>query len=270
MTDKLKSNAPIGVFDSGLGGLTILKTLKNIFPNESFIYLGDTANVPYGNKSDDAVIKCSKKILDFFISKNTKAVIIACNTASSVAYHKLQKIYEMPIFDVVSPSVSYANKISKTQNICVIGTNSTINSNAYSNSFKQLNKNCSIIEISCPLFVPIIEEGWSNTKIAKLIAEKYLHKIKNSNIDTLILGCTHYPIMSKTIKDILNKNIQLISSGQTVGDALNIYLKKNNLESTNKKRFINFYVTDYPQKFNEIGGRFFGEKLNLIECINLK
>jgi glutamate racemase len=270
MISKSKPNAPIGIFDSGLGGLTVLKTLKNILPNESFIYLGDTANVPYGNKSDNTVIKCSKKILNFFISKNTKAVVIACNTASSIAYQELKKTYDIPIFDVVGPSVNYANKISKTQKICVIGTNSTINSNAYSNAFKKLNKKISIVEISCPLFVPIIEEGWSNTNIAKLIAEKYLHTIKNTEIDTLILGCTHYPIISQTIKGVINKNIQLIFSGQTVGDTLHMYLKKNDLKNTNKKRFIDFYVTDYPQKFNEIGSQFFGQKLNLIECIDLK
>ena len=165
MKTEFNSKSPIGVFDSGLGGLTVLKTLQKNLPNESFIYLGDTANVPYGNKSNETVIKYSKKILDFFISKNTKAVVIACNTASSVAYGELKKKYDVPLFDVVHPSVDIANYISKTRKIGIIGTNSTINSHAYLNSFKKIKSNCSITEIACPLFVPIIEEGWGQIKL---------------------------------------------------------------------------------------------------------
>ena len=170
MKTKLSSNSPIGVFDSGLGGLTVLKSLEKILPNESFIYFGDTAHVPYGTKSADTIIKYSHIILDFFSQHHTKAVVIACNTASAVAYHTLQKNHSIPLFDVVSPSVEFALKQSKTKHIGIIGTTSTVNSKAYSRQFLQKNANFSVHEIPCPLFVPIIEEGWADTEIAKEIA----------------------------------------------------------------------------------------------------
>ena len=269
MKTEFNSKSPIGVFDSGLGGLTVLKALQKYLPNESFIYLGDTANVPYGNKSNETIIKYSKKILDFFISKNTKAVVIACNTASSVAYSELKNIYDVPLFDVVQPSVEFANHISKTKQICIIGTNSTINSNAYLNTFKKIKSNCSITEIACPLFVPIIEEGWANTHIAKLICEKYLNSLKITDIDTLILGCTHYSIMSHSINNVINKNIKLVFSGETVGIKLIEFLKQNTLINTYNKGRVDFFVTDYPQKFNELAEQFLDQKLNSIKCITL-
>jgi glutamate racemase len=269
MKIKLNSKSPIGVFDSGLGGLTVIKALQKILPNESFIYLGDTANVPYGNKSNTTVIKYSKKILDFFISKNTKAVVIACNTASSVAYDELKEKYDVPLFDVVRPSVDFANHISKTRKICIIGTNSTINSKAYLKTFKKIKSNCSITEIACPLLVPVIEEGWANTHIANLICKTYLHSLNKTDIDTLILGCTHYSIMSHSIKNVINKNIKMVFSGETVGIKLMEYLKKNSLINKKNKGHVNFFVTDYPQKFNELAEQFLDQKLNSIKCIKL-
>ncbi|SVE42659.1 uncharacterized protein METZ01_LOCUS495513, partial [marine metagenome] len=188
MTTNISSESPIGVFDSGLGGLTVLKSLENILPNESFIYLGDTAHVPYGNKSVDTVIRYSQNIMDFFLMNNVKAVVIACNTASAVAYSKLHKDYDIPLFDVVLPSVMHANHISETRNIGVIGTHSTIFSKAYTQSFKDIKSDCSIFEISCPLFVPLIEEGWSNTPASREIARTYLKPFQCIEMDALILG----------------------------------------------------------------------------------
>ena len=195
MITKQISESFIGVFDSGLGGLTVLKSLEKILPNESFIYFGDTAHVPYGNKSGKMVTLFSKQIMDFFIKYETKAVVIACNTASAVAFQHLKNIYDIPLFDVVSSSVEYSMKITKTHKIGVVGTYSTIQSSAYKRMFKDLGDTCTIQEIPCPLFVPIIEEGWADSAIARGIAEIYLNDITNSDIDTLILGCTHYPIM---------------------------------------------------------------------------
>ena len=175
---KQSPNSPIGVFDSGLGGLTVLKSLEKILPNESFIYFGDTAHVPYGTKSADTIIKYSRNILDFFLQHHAKAVVIACNTASAVAYHCLKKDYSISLFDVVSPSVEFASQKSKTNNIGVIGTTSTINSKAYSRQFAEKNSDFFIHEISCPLFVPVIEEDWADTNIAMEIASIYLQNFK--------------------------------------------------------------------------------------------
>ena len=259
---KQHQNSPIGVFDSGLGGLTVLKSLENMLPNESFIYFGDTAHVPYGTKSAEAVIKYSQNILDYFLEHNTKAVVIACNTASAVAYHVLQKNYSIPLFDVVSPSVEYACQESITKNIGVIGTTSTVSSKAYSRQFAEKNIHFAIHEISCPLFVPVIEEGWADTSVAREIASIYLQDFQENNIDTLILGCTHYPIMANTIQSVLSSHVQLVFSGETVGQKLSRYLNENNLINTSSSGgHINFYVSDFPQKFDALGSRFFGRKL---------
>ena len=270
MKIKPSPNSPIGVFDSGLGGLTVLKSLQEMLPNESFIYFGDTAHVPYGNKSTDTVIKYSQNILDFFSQRHAKAVVIACNTASAVAYQTLQKNHSIPLFDVVSPSVEFALQKSKTKNIGVIGTTSTISSKAYSRQFLDKNKDFSIHEISCPLFVSIIEEGWADTSIAKEIASIYLHGFNEKKIDTLILGCTHYPIMADTIQSVLSAQVQLVCSGETVGNKLFRYLEKNKLFcTTTSGGNIDFYVSDFPQKFDELGSRFFRQKLKDISLISL-
>ena len=270
MITKQTLNSPIGVFDSGLGGLTVLKSLKKILPNESFIYFGDTAHVPYGTKSAERVILYSQLIMDFFLKHKTKAVVIACNTASAVAFQHLKRIYDIPLFDVITPSVEYSMNITKTRKIGVIGTYSTIQSNAYQRVFKNLGDTCNVQEISCPLFVPIIEEGWADSSIARDIAEIYLHNFSNSDIDTLILGCTHYPIMANTIQTFLPSQIQLVYSGKTVGHKLAKYLKNKNYEnSSNTLPKIQFFVTDYPQKFDELGSHFWGRKLNNVTHISL-
>ena len=267
---KQAPNSPIGVFDSGLGGLTVLKSLEKILPNESFIYFGDTAHVPYGTKSTEMVTLYSQHIMDFFLKYKTKAVVIACNTASAVAFQHLKRIYDIPLFDVVTPSVEYSMIVTKTQKVGVIGTYSTIQSSAYKRMFKDLGNSCSVIEISCPLFVSIIEEGWADSSIARDIAKIYLHDFSNSDIDTLILGCTHYPIMANTIQALLPSQIQMVYSGETVGHKLAEYLKKKNCEnSSNVSRSVKFFVTDYPQKFDELGSRFLGRKLNNVTHISL-
>ena len=265
----MNNDAPIGIFDSGLGGLTVFKKIQQLLPDENYIYFGDTAHLPYGSKSTNCIIEYSEKIVNFLLSKNIKALIIACNSASSVAKNRIRKICNIPVFEVISPAVNSAIQTTQSNHICVIGTETTINSKVYSKKISSINDNINITEISCPLFVPIIEEGWANTKIAKLSAEKYLFKLKKSPIDTLILGCTHYPIMANTIKNVINKNINLVFSGQTVGTALNIYLNKHNLINKSKKASIDFYVTDYPQQFNKIGSNFFGKKLTTLKLINL-
>ena len=270
MTTKQSLNSPIGVFDSGLGGLTVLKSLENILPHESFIYFGDTAHVPYGTKSAETVTKYSRNILDFFLKHKTKAIVIACNTASAVAFRHLQRDYDIPLFDVVSPSVEYSINITNTRKIGVIGTYSTIHSKAYTEMFKKLGSDCKIYEVPCPLFVPIIEEGWSDSPVAKEVAEIYLQDFINSNIDTLILGCTHYPIMANTIQTVLSNNIQLVYSGETVGHKLLEFLKKKNCEnSSDLPPSVKFFVSDFPQKFDELGSGFLDRKLNNVQHISL-
>jgi len=266
----LKSTSPIGVFDSGLGGLTVLTALEKMFPNESFLYFGDTAHVPYGSKSTDTVARYSHDIVDFFLMHNTKAVVIACNTVSAVACKELRKSFNIPLFDVLAPSVAHSNDISKTRSIGVIGTCSTINSGAYTQSFSDLKSDCCVIEIACPLFVPIIEEGWSDTTVAETVANTYLEPFQETEMDTLILGCTHYPIMAKTILGAVKNHVQLVYSGDTVGSKLRTYLKENSYNNdSGSPAETRFYVTDYPQKFDELGSRFLKRNMQHVEHVSL-
>ena len=268
MITKQIPNSPIGVFDSGLGGLTVLKSLEKILPRETYIYFCDTAHVPYGSKSVDAVIHYSRNIMDFFLTHNTKAVVIACNTASAVAYQKLRNSYDIPIFDVVEPSVIHSDQISRTRKIGVIGTQSTIHSRAYTRALANIQSNCSVVEIACPLFVPLIEEGWSDTPVAHEVAHSYLQTFQDTEMDTLILGCTHYPIMAQTIQGVVNKHVQLVYSGETVGKNLSAFLETNNCKNNSgTPGETQFYVTDYPQKFDELGSRFLGRPLNNVTHI---
>ncbi|MDP6570504.1 MAG: glutamate racemase [Candidatus Marinimicrobia bacterium] len=270
MTTNISSDSPIGVFDSGLGGLTVLRALEKILPKESFLYFGDTAHVPYGTKSAETVTQYSRHILDFFVEHGTKAVVIACNTASAVACTTLQSEYEVPVFNVVTPSVEFASTITKTQSVGVIGTTATVQSGAYTAAFNSLNRGISVKEISCPLFVPLIEEGWAETSIAREVAMQYLSPLSTLNTDTLILGCTHYPIMADTILSAVPGHIQLVYSGETVGEQLKHHLKKEEKFNTeNALKTTRFFVSDFPQKFDELGSRFLGRPLENVTHVSL-
>ena len=248
----------------------MLKSLEKNLPMESFIYFGDTAHVPYGSKSADAISRYSQDIVEFFLSHNTKAVVIACNTASAVAYQKLRNSYDIPIFDVVEPSVIHSDHISRTRKIGVIGTQSTIHSRAYTRALANIQSDCSVVEIACPLFVPLIEEGWSDTPVAHEVAHSYLQTFQDTGMDTLILGCTHYPIMAQTIQGVVNKHVQLVYSGETVGKNLSAFLETNNCKNNSgAPGGTQFYVTDYPQKFDELGSRFLGRKLEHVKHLLL-
>jgi len=270
VTINLSADSPIGVFDSGLGGLTVLNVLEKILPQESFLYFGDTAHVPYGTKSAKTVTQYSRHILDFFLEQGTKAVVIACNTASAVAYKTLETEYELPIFNVVNPSVEFALSISRTNSIGIIGTTATVQSKAYSQAFRSLKKETTIEEIPCPLFVPLIEEGWSDSSIAKNIAMEYLSPFSSVNIDTLILGCTHYSIMADTILSVIPEHIQLVCSGTTVGEKLRCYLREKGISNKGiSSKSTRFFVSDFPQKFDELGSRFLGRHLENVNHVSL-
>tara|TARA_Y100001960_G_scaffold311895_1_gene373006 strand:- start:418 stop:1206 length:789 start_codon:yes stop_codon:yes gene_type:complete len=256
-----KDARPIGIFDSGLGGLTVLKYLIKFFPNEKFIYLGDLANLPYGNKSEDKIIKYSFNCAHFLEEKNVKCIIIACNTASSYAYEKLKKTIKTPIFDVISPCVEKASKLNNKK-IAIIGTEKTIESNIYHNQIKIANKNLKIYNIACPLFVPIVEEGLEGSKITQAIIDLYLKDIKSKKIDCLILGCTHYPILFNDLKNYFNNSIQIFHSGPIIVDKLKEHFSPNDCLSS-----IEYYVTDSPERFIKNANKFLNQKINKVNLI---
>mgnify|MGYP006096453129 CR=1 FL=1 len=254
-----ENNKSIGVFDSGLGGLTVLKELKKHMPNESFIYFGDTAHLPYGNKSKQSIIEYSQYIANFLYSKNIKALVVACNSASAVVLNVLEKKYSIPILNVIDPSIYHAVNHSDAQSIGIIGTETTINSNTYNKKIHYIDSAIKVVNQACPLFVPIIEEGLINNSFTMEIANYYLKKINASNIDTLILGCTHYPVMQNVFNKVINKDIYIINSAEATAKYVNQYLLNQNLtiklKSNNSDQY---YVSDKPEKFDKLANMFLG------------
>ena len=261
---------PIGVFDSGIGGLTVARALFEILLNENIIYLGDTARLPYGTKSKETVILYSIECLKFLLSKNVKMVVVACNTASSVAVPFLQKITKIPVIGVLIPGSQGAVAKTKNKKIGVIGTLGTIKSNAYKKQIHKIERGIEVHSQPCSLFVQLAEDGWTENKIAELTAIEYLKNLKNSDIDTLILGCTHYPILKKTIKKVMGMNIILIDSGEETAKEVKKILENKILLNKQKNRGVHkFFVTDFPNNFRQISERFLGKNIKDVKKVKL-
>ena len=261
----------IGIFDSGLGGLTILNQLKDDFPDFNYIYFGDTAHLPYGNKSKKFIKKFSINIANFLFSKGADIIIVACHSASSVAIELLNNFFSIPIIGVIEPTIFSAINATKTNHIGVLGTYTTINSKTYSKKINKINNKITVHEIICPLFVPIVEEGLENSDIATSTAEMYLNKINNTKIDTLILGCTHYPILLDTIKIIINNNIIIVNSGFSISKKLKMIMinNTNHTDNTNKAR-TQYFVSDVPYRFNELASKFLKYKVSNAKQVDIQ
>lgn len=244
---------PIGIFDSGLGGLTVLKEVRNVLPFENIVYFGDTKRVPYGSKSKEDIIKYTFEAIDFLISKNVKVIVIACNTATAISLDLAQKKYDIPIIGVIKSGSK--SVVSKTKNkvVGVIGTTATINSNSYVENIKELDKSIKVFQKACPLFVPIVEEGFSKTDVAKETAKIYLKDLINKDIDTLVLGCTHYPLLKDSIKYVVGERINLVDPAKETSITLrDVLIKKNILNKKSKNGICEYFVSDNPEKFSLI------------------
>ncbi len=252
---------PIGVFDSGLGGLTVVKELTKILPHENLVYLGDTARVPYGPRGVETIKRFSEENTRFLIGENVKAVVIACNTSSAVAADFLKSTFpKIPIFEVIS---SASNEVLRgTRSIGVIGTYGTVGSHAYAKNISKNLSRAKVIEKACPLFVPFIEEGEIEGKALKIIAKGYLSELKKQKVDTLIMGCTHYPIIKNIISETMGKGVTLINPGKSVAKEVFDFFKKNNLLNRQKKQgAADFYVTDLTDRFTKVAEMFLGKKI---------
>jgi glutamate racemase len=266
----VSSSQPIGVFDSGIGGLTVAHSLFDILPNENIIYFGDTARLPYGTKSKETIINYSKEITNFLLAKKVKLIVVACNTASSVAIPSLKKITNIPLIGVIKPGSKAALEKTKNNKIGVIGTFGTIESDAYKKQIHQLKKNAKVFQQSCSLFVQLAEDGWTDNKIASMIAKEYLLDLKKINIDTLILGCTHYPVLKNVIRKFMGSKVNLIDSGKETAAEVKRLLEKRKLLNPQIKSGVHkFYVTDFQKKFSEISERFLGQRLENVKKIRL-
>ncbi len=253
----------IGIFDSGVGGLSVMKELIAAFPDYQMIYFGDTARVPYGNKSKETVTRYALEDASFLIKKGAKLIIVACSTASAFALDTLKKKLKVPVIGVIEPSIKAAIETTRNQKIGVIGTRGTVRSNIYVGLAKKIDPKVQVFQQACPLLVPLAEENWVNKPETRRIIKYYLRPLKARGIDTLILGCTHYPLLAKTIQDIAGKSIKLILPGQESAKAVQKLLKKNSKleKSLTKTRKHHFYASDISGEFRNIGNRFLGRRI---------
>ncbi|MDY7030383.1 MAG: glutamate racemase [Thermodesulfobacteriota bacterium] len=250
-------DSAIGIFDSGIGGLTVLKEIMNILPNENTIYLGDTARVPYGIKSAETVIRYSLENAQFLLSKNIKMLVVACNTASAVGLSTLMERFHLPIIGVIEPGARKAAHSTERDRIGIIGTERTIKSGAYVQSIKKINPGIETISKPCPLFVPLVEEGWTDNEIAFLTAQIYLQELEDADIDTLILGCTHYPLLKDVIRKVLGEEVLLVDSAEETAIEVSMIMRSHNLlRSKHEDAVHQFYVTDAPESLIKGGRRF--------------
>ncbi len=252
----------IGVFDSGLGGLTAVRSLEKILPNEKIVYFGDTGRVPYGTRSRDTLIKYALQDLSFLKTHNINAVLVACGTVSSIAINELRAAADIPVIGVVEPSAKKAAKMTKNGVVGVIGTGVTIGSRSFEKAIEVENTDIKTVTTACPLFVPLVENGFieADNEITRLVAEKYLSDIKESGADTLILGCTHFPIISDVIASVV-PGVSLINSGEEAALELARFMNENGL-ILNDGGENEFYVSDEPSGFERIAQMFLGHSIN--------
>ncbi len=264
------SAAPIGVFDSGIGGLTVVRELIRQLPNESIIYFGDTARVPYGPKSPDTVLRYSREITKFLRDQGVKALVVACNTATAHALPALREENDLPIVGVIEPGSRAAARSTQSGRVGVIGTQGTINSRAYERAIAAVAPDAQIIALACPLFVPLAEEGWLDTEATRLIAKEYLAPIAEGDVDTLVLGCTHYPLLKEVIGKTVGRNVRLIDSAAETAAETAVTLRDAGLahEETDDARY-RFIASDAPEQFLRVGQRFLGSSIDRVETVTL-
>lgn len=255
--------APIAVFDSGLGGLSVVQALRRKLPQEEFIYYGDTARVPYGNKSPETVTRFAREICTFLLHFEPKCVIAACHTASAVAIPQLRAHMPVPLLDVVQPSAALAARLSASELVAVLGTEATIASGAYERAIRRINPQIRVVQQSCPLFVPIVEEGRvGDDPLILLAIHDYLSPIRRLRPDVVLLGCTHYPLLKSALSGFFGDDIMLIDPGEAVAEVTQQMLEEDGMLSDSGHRgTVHCYVSDFPQRFSAIGSRFLGESL---------
>ncbi|MBI4342472.1 MAG: glutamate racemase [Candidatus Omnitrophica bacterium] len=260
---------PIGVFDSGIGGLTVVKALIEELPGESIVYFGDTARVPYGTKSKSTIVKFSLENVEFLLRFGVKCIVIACNTSSSWALPTLRKYFKVPIVGVIRPGALAAVRQTRTKRIGVIGTTATIKSGAYETAIHRIDPAIKVVSQHCPLFVPLVEEGWLNGAISRQVARRYLEPLARQRIDTLILGCTHYPLLASTIQQVLGSGVSLVDSAkQTATEVRGVLMGADALSHGSGRPRYRFFVTDEPQHFDRLGHRFLGQVIGSVERAN--
>jgi len=255
------ADGAIGVFDSGIGGLTVLQELLRALPRKHLICLGDTGRTPYGTKSAETVRHYSIENTEFLLEKGIKLLVVACNTASSVALDVMAERAAVPVIGVIEPGAAEAARVTRNQRIGIIGTEATIGSGAYTRALRRLTPKVEIYTRACPLFVPLAEEGWVDNDIARTAAQLYLGSLRQSGIDTLVLGCTHYPLLRRVITEVMGPKVRLVDSAASTAGATAELLRRKRLARRSGKGSVSFFVTDVPDRFIKVGQRFLGEQV---------
>jgi glutamate racemase len=255
---------PIGVFDSGVGGLTVFREIARVLPHQSLIYLGDSARVPYGTKSPAIVQRYAMEAANHLVQRGIGMLVVACNTATSAALPALQKALDIPVIGVIEPGAQAAAARTKGR-VGVIATEGTVNSRAYTRAIQRINPSIEVIESAAPLFVPLAEEGWANTHVAREVAEIYLEPLLDAGIDTLVLGCTHYPILRSTIEHVVGDAVAIVDSAETTAKAVSRLAPAANGEPTHL-----FLVTDAAERFRKIASEFLEQEIEKLELVSLE
>jgi glutamate racemase len=262
------NSRPIGVFDSGIGGLTVVRALTHHLPCENIVYFGDTARLPYGPRSSRVIREYAAQDTEVLLKHNPKMIVVACNTVSAVALDIVRKRGKVPVIGVIIPGAGAAVRASKKKRVGIIGTLGTINSNAYTKAIRQMDPSVQVFGQACPLFAPLVEEGWADHKATELIAKEYLFPLTLEKIDTLVLGCTHYPLLQDIINKVLHNTVTLIDPSEATVHAVASLLDEQGLRNTSKvKPNLQFYVSEVPHKFTEVGERVLGQKLGKVRRV---
>ena len=268
MTDSARNRAPIGVFDSGIGGLTVARAIYERLPSESTIYFGDTARVPYGPKSPETVRRYSLEILRWLLAQGVKAVVVACNTSTAHALDALRAASSVPVVGVIEPGAIAAVKTTRGGAIGVIGTAGTIASNAYAKAIRGIVPAAKVVQQPCPLFVPLVEEGWFDHPAAELVAREYLEPLGRESVDTLVLGCTHYPLLKPLLQRVIGPDVGLIDSAQETASELSRVLEAHGLAAEGGRVAVHrFAVSDDEARFRQVGARFIGDRMSQAEVV---
>lgn len=265
--------SPIGVFDSGVGGLTVAREIMRNLPNEDIVYFGDTARVPYGSKSKDNIIRYSRQIIHFLQTKGVKAIVIACNTASALALETVKDEFDIPIIGVVEPGARAALAVTETKKIGVIGTEATVRSAMYEKIIQGTRPDVSVLAKACPLFVPLVEEGFKKHHVTDEIIDYYLASLKESDIDALILGCTHYPLLRSKIRDYVGEKITLVNPAYETAMDLKVILQENDMENPDVEGdhgSYSFYVSDAADKFKQFANSILPYDIEMTKQINIE
>src|SRR6266566_5064405 len=271
MTDvdsSANADLPIGVFDSGVGGLTVVRALMQHLPRERIAYFGDTARVPYGIKSDATIAHYATQIAEFLLARRVKLLIIACNTMAAVAARTIADLAPVPVLDVIAAGAAGAVAATRRRRIGVIGTLATIHSGAYEQAIRRLDEAAHVWSQPCPLFVPLVEEGWFDHPVARLTAQEYLAPLTAQSVDTLVLGCTHYPLLKPLLHDVVGAGVTLVDSADAMAQQTDVLLRAQALQRRGDDRVEHqFFVTDVPQRFQKVGEQFLGHALAPVQVV---